>query len=302
MPLKTHLDDEPTLNLTAMLDVMFLLIIFFMLGTRFIDDERKIGLRVPEVVDRGTLTAAPARREVNVYPRRHDHLGQEAGDARRTDHAAGRRPAAIQRSGRAGARRRPGRVPERRLRVDGLQTGGHPRPGHHRSIDAVEEIGRSNHACNSDRLIESLAGIEPVMAMFWLGLALFTAGLAVLMYTRWGQYRPLRKCMGLSLLAHWCWPATPRRSTSPRRSRRRPSDHTGLDRRRPGREGRRRRGVADLGDANGQPWEVFPDDAAAQPKDAEFERGKIDPPVEPKRLVRAEEHGCPAIPRSITWR
>ena len=59
MPLKTHLDDEPTLNLTAMLDVMFLLIIFFMLGTRFIDDERKIGLRVPEVVDRGTLTAAP---------------------------------------------------------------------------------------------------------------------------------------------------------------------------------------------------------------------------------------------------
>jgi biopolymer transport protein ExbD len=67
MPLKTHLDDEPTLNLTAMLDVMFLLIIFFMLGTRFIDDERKIGLRVPEVIDRGTLTAAPARREVNVY-------------------------------------------------------------------------------------------------------------------------------------------------------------------------------------------------------------------------------------------
>jgi biopolymer transport protein ExbD len=67
MPLKTHLDDEPTLNLTAMLDVMFLLIIFFMLGTRFIDEERKIGLHVPEVVDRGTLTAAPARREVNIY-------------------------------------------------------------------------------------------------------------------------------------------------------------------------------------------------------------------------------------------
>jgi biopolymer transport protein ExbD len=67
MPLKTHLDEEPTLNLTAMLDVMFLLIIFFMLGTRFIDDERKIALRVPEVVDRGALTAAPARKEVNVF-------------------------------------------------------------------------------------------------------------------------------------------------------------------------------------------------------------------------------------------
>ncbi|MCC6123836.1 MAG: biopolymer transporter ExbD [Pirellulales bacterium] len=67
MPLKTHLDDEPTLNLTAMLDIMFLLIIFFMLGTRFVDDERKIGLRVPEVVDRAALTPASARRTVNVY-------------------------------------------------------------------------------------------------------------------------------------------------------------------------------------------------------------------------------------------
>jgi biopolymer transport protein ExbD len=67
MPLKTHLDEEPTLNLTAMLDVMFLLIIFFMLGTRFVDEERKIGLRVPEVIDRGALSAAPARKEVNVY-------------------------------------------------------------------------------------------------------------------------------------------------------------------------------------------------------------------------------------------
>ncbi len=67
MPLKTHLDDEPTLNLTAMLDVMFLLIIFFMLGTKFVDAERKIALRVPEVVDRGALTTAPARKIVNVY-------------------------------------------------------------------------------------------------------------------------------------------------------------------------------------------------------------------------------------------
>ncbi len=53
MPLKTHVDEQPSLNLTAMLDVMFLLIIFFMLGTRFVDDERRIGLRVPEVVDHG---------------------------------------------------------------------------------------------------------------------------------------------------------------------------------------------------------------------------------------------------------
>jgi biopolymer transport protein ExbD len=67
MPLKTHLDEPPALNLTAMLDVMFLLIIFFMLGTRFADAERRIALRVPEVVDRGALDAAAARKTVNVY-------------------------------------------------------------------------------------------------------------------------------------------------------------------------------------------------------------------------------------------
>ncbi|MGO8690013.1 MAG: ExbD/TolR family protein [Thermoguttaceae bacterium] len=67
MPLKTHLDEPPTLNLTAMLDVMFLLIIFFMLGTRLADAERRIALRVPEVVDRGALDAAAERMTVNVY-------------------------------------------------------------------------------------------------------------------------------------------------------------------------------------------------------------------------------------------
>jgi biopolymer transport protein ExbD len=67
MALKTHLDDAPTLNLTAMLDVMFLLIIFFVLGTRFVDDERNIKLQVPQVADGGALSAAPARKEIDVF-------------------------------------------------------------------------------------------------------------------------------------------------------------------------------------------------------------------------------------------
>ena len=66
MPLKTHLDEQPTLNLTPMIDIVFLLIIFFMVGTKFTELERKIGLRVPEVTDRGALTAAPERRIINV--------------------------------------------------------------------------------------------------------------------------------------------------------------------------------------------------------------------------------------------
>jgi biopolymer transport protein ExbD len=67
MPLKTHSDEPPTLNLTPMIDVVFLLIIFFMVGTKFSELERKIGLRVPEVSKAEALTAAPEPRVVNVY-------------------------------------------------------------------------------------------------------------------------------------------------------------------------------------------------------------------------------------------
>ena len=44
MPLKTHTDELPSMNLTSMLDVLFLLIIFFMAGTKFAEMERKIAL------------------------------------------------------------------------------------------------------------------------------------------------------------------------------------------------------------------------------------------------------------------
>jgi len=67
MPLKTHNDEQPTLNMTPMIDIVFLLIIFFMVGTKFTEMEKKLDLRVPDVVDQGALTAAPARRIVNVY-------------------------------------------------------------------------------------------------------------------------------------------------------------------------------------------------------------------------------------------
>jgi biopolymer transport protein ExbD len=67
MPLKTHQDDVPTLNLTSMIDVTFLLVIFFMVGTKFADMERDISIQVPQVTDNGALTPAPEKRVVNVY-------------------------------------------------------------------------------------------------------------------------------------------------------------------------------------------------------------------------------------------
>src|SRR4051812_29200560 len=66
MPLKVNIDETPTLNLTSMIDVLFLLIIFFMVGTRFTDPERNIGLQLPQVRETGALTEAPSKRVVNV--------------------------------------------------------------------------------------------------------------------------------------------------------------------------------------------------------------------------------------------
>jgi len=50
-----------------MIDIVFLLIIFFMVGTKFTELERKIGLQVPGVTNNSALTAAPERKVVNVY-------------------------------------------------------------------------------------------------------------------------------------------------------------------------------------------------------------------------------------------
>src|SRR2546425_1069130 len=49
MPLKTHQDDMPAINLTPMIDIVFNLIIFFMVSTRFTEIERKVDLSVPQV-------------------------------------------------------------------------------------------------------------------------------------------------------------------------------------------------------------------------------------------------------------
>lgn len=67
MPLKTTQDETPTLNMTPMIDVVFLLIIFFMVGARFTEMERKIGLSIPEVSQATALTPAPEKRVVNIF-------------------------------------------------------------------------------------------------------------------------------------------------------------------------------------------------------------------------------------------
>ncbi|MDA7978555.1 MAG: biopolymer transporter ExbD [Pirellulales bacterium] len=67
MPLKVHVDEQPVLNLAPMIDIVFLLIIFFMVGTTFTQLDRDIEIQVPEVADNGGLTAPPERKLINVH-------------------------------------------------------------------------------------------------------------------------------------------------------------------------------------------------------------------------------------------
>jgi biopolymer transport protein ExbD len=78
MPLKTQIDDTPTLNLTSMIDVLFLLIIFFMVATKFDEFERNIDVTVPEVAQAGDTTPPKQPLSVNVFADGHVELDGES--------------------------------------------------------------------------------------------------------------------------------------------------------------------------------------------------------------------------------
>jgi len=53
-----------------------------------------------------------------------------------------------------------------------------------------------------DHLWQYLTSTDFLLLVVWSGMALLTVVLLILMQTRWGRSRPLRKCVVLSLLAH----------------------------------------------------------------------------------------------------
>jgi biopolymer transport protein ExbD len=67
MPLKTHQEDLPAINLTPMIDIVFNLIIFFMVCTRFTDIERKVDLSVPQVGGTSGLAQVQRSRTINIH-------------------------------------------------------------------------------------------------------------------------------------------------------------------------------------------------------------------------------------------
>jgi biopolymer transport protein ExbD len=67
MPLKTFQDELPALNLTPLIDVVFNLIIFFMVTTTFGEWESNMAVKVPQVKQAGSLAPAPEKRVVSVF-------------------------------------------------------------------------------------------------------------------------------------------------------------------------------------------------------------------------------------------
>ncbi len=67
MPLKTSSCEElPSVNLTSMIDVVFLLLIFFMVGTQFTKSERQIDLQLPSAGELKPMVAPPDQRVIVV--------------------------------------------------------------------------------------------------------------------------------------------------------------------------------------------------------------------------------------------
>ncbi|MBX3426616.1 MAG: biopolymer transporter ExbD [Pirellulales bacterium] len=66
MPLKLQHDETPQLNLTPMIDVVFQLIVFFMVATKFAELEHDVSVNLPEVPQATAMTAKPQAREIVV--------------------------------------------------------------------------------------------------------------------------------------------------------------------------------------------------------------------------------------------
>jgi biopolymer transport protein ExbD len=67
MSLKIAELEEPTLNLTPMIDVILTLVIFFLVASKFTDEERTLGVKVPSVSSQSAVAAAPEPKIVNVF-------------------------------------------------------------------------------------------------------------------------------------------------------------------------------------------------------------------------------------------
>ena len=63
---KRHPTEEATINLTPMIDVVFLLVIFFMVGSKFSEAESRIKVNVPSAGEMPSMARQPDERVVAI--------------------------------------------------------------------------------------------------------------------------------------------------------------------------------------------------------------------------------------------
>jgi biopolymer transport protein ExbD len=66
MPIKTLPQEEPTLNLTPMIDVILTLILFFMVATKFSEEERNINVNLPKTSKSAASAQSASPKFINV--------------------------------------------------------------------------------------------------------------------------------------------------------------------------------------------------------------------------------------------
>lgn len=68
MALRVPATDESDVNMAPLIDVVFNLLIFFLLGSTILNEERELELTLPNVAEAAPLTEAPDDITVNVLP------------------------------------------------------------------------------------------------------------------------------------------------------------------------------------------------------------------------------------------
>lgn len=66
MPARRKQSDDASINLTPMIDVVFLLVIFFMVGSKFSEAESRIEVNVPNLSEMQAITRLPDERVVAI--------------------------------------------------------------------------------------------------------------------------------------------------------------------------------------------------------------------------------------------
>ncbi len=143
-----------------------------------------------------------------------------------------------------------------------------------------------------DRALESLASINWMVWLLWAGLALFTVAMIAAMQTRWGQSRPLRKCVALSLWVHALligYTTTVKLASAPPQSERDVMQISLV-------EGLLDQPVEPVEKEDARPWEKFVHDAVSGPEAIDPHREMPSPAPAPQREKSPEPGNLPGEP------